>query len=171
MGNEGVPVNNLSFRTCIAWRNLPYIANFAFIILHFAFLSSCAHRGDSVAANVDVSGWGSDTEYSVVYNNRDSLSLRELSLFVLHERSFATTNDSLLLTITTVTPDSLVWSEELAFYPDRLKTAEAGRFHETARPYRSRVTLGRKGPYTFTFSHRNTIPVEGIKGIGLTIDN
>ncbi len=152
------------------------INNFPFSISHFPLLlcaalavCRCSHTCESVVADVDITGWGNDTEYSVVYDNMDSLSQRELSIFVFHERSFAAATDSLLLTVTTVTPDSLVYSEEWVFRPDRRRAEGYAAFHETVAPYRSRVVLGRKGAYLFTFSHRDASPVKGLKGIGITV--
>jgi hypothetical protein len=143
--------------------------NFAFCILHcvlpLAAMIGCSRGADSVVADVNRAGWARGTEYSVVYYNRDSLSERELSIFVLHDRAFAEEVDYPVLTIETTTPDSLTFSEKLTFRPDMPDGKNL--LHETVRPYRSHVILSRKGLYTFTFSHNNYRAVEGVRGIGL----
>lgn len=137
-----------------------------FVALMFA---SCGHRQGPLAADIERSNWEAGKTYSLVYNNEDTLSLREINIFVVHERFFAERVDSLPIMIATQTPDSIIYSEVWNLYPEPAVPGQTAVWHETKAIYRSSVLLSQGGDYTFTFSHMLLEDLNGVVAIGVDI--
>lgn len=145
-------------------KGLSYIA-----MLVALMLLSCVREPDTVSVFVDPDGWRPEDARTVSYVNKDTLALSEVSLFLTHSRTFGGDMDSLILTVTTVTPDSTVFSENITIHPNPAFISSATLWHETVYPYRSHARLSQAGEYKFLFSHSQTLPVRGVKAIGLII--
>ncbi len=125
--------------------------------------AGCGMTGQAVVVDVDPRGWTQAAELAV--ENDDTLSLRDIALFVRCNVRFV--EDSLTLRIATLTPDSLRCEETLRLgpAPERLPSAVRG---EILTPYRLRVRLPRSGSYRWQVAP--TRPVAGIEAVGIRIE-
>ncbi len=129
--------------------------------------TGCTCEVNSVAVEVNPSGWTGGQTVQAIFPNRDTLSVREISVFMLC--CGRTGSDSLELFLTTITPDSLSVTETIVLYP----SAAVGttRYRQVTRPYRSNIILGKTGEYHFEFSHEYIPSLEGIKAVGINVKN
>lgn len=129
--------------------------------------AGCTSEVTAVSAEVNPSGWDRKQIVQAIFPNKDTLSMREIEVFMLSNGRVG--SDSLELFLTTVTPDSLTVTERIVLYPSR--EPDNTRYHQTSTPYRSNVLLAKAGEYRFEFRHEYISPVEGIKAIGVNIKN
>lgn len=143
-----------------------FIAAAAFVTL----LSVLPEDGNSIAAEVDAEGWNYEDAAELVYYNTDTLSLRQLSLFVRADGGFAERNAPLTFEISTLSPDSLFVSETWTLYPER-GGAEflSKQYYDYEQPYRCNALLSKKGIYRFRVSHSEAEPIAGIWAVGINI--
>lgn len=130
--------------------------------------TGCMSAGNSAAAEVDPAGWHRNDVRTVVFPNTDTVSLRNIEVFIVCDETFAYSNDSLVLSVTTTTPDSLRAAETLVIRPADKGHVESPGYREYSFPYRNDALLSREGDYLFGFSHDGTV-VKGLKAIGVTV--
>lgn len=151
-------MTRMAIRTCrhrSALRSC--IAAIAAIVLH-----GCGTPAQLSVADVDPHAW--QKAASLVIENRDTLTLRDIDLFVRSTGQFA--EDTLSVRIVSLSPDSLRCEERLLLtIPPRTRTA--ARLHESTTPYRSRALLPRSGCYRLTVVPLR--PARGIEAIGVRI--
>ena len=124
--------------------------------------SGCVTPHQSTAADVNPARWDSPSE--IVIPNADTLTLRDMGLYLRCNERFG--EDTLTLRIAVFTPDSLRYEEPftLAIPPT---TAPASLAREAAVPYRSRVVFARTGDYRIRITPSR--PVRGVEAIGINI--
>ena len=106
--------------------------------------------------------WEEVEEFTFV--NDDTLSLRDIAIVLRYNRREVT--DTLSLNIVTISPDSLVLSEDMTLRIPRLGDMRPA---EQSFPYRRSVVLQRRGEYRFRLTPR--AKAEGIGSVGLLITN
>ncbi len=120
------------------------------------------HHHQSSAADVDPAGWREAVEFCLP--NADTLTLRDLFLFVRHDERF--TEDTLTVRIALRSPDSLRHEELYPLVIQRHATA-AALSSETQIAFRRRVRFGHEGDYYLTITPLR--PARGIRAIGVNI--
>lgn len=126
--------------------------------------SACRPVGESAATDVDPRRWAAPA--TVVLSNADTLTERDLTLFLRCDDRF--TDDTLTLKIALRTPDSLLFEEYFRFTSSRGRFPAAVR-REAAAAYRRRAVLGRSGIYRLTLTPCR--PVRGVEAAGMHIAN
>lgn len=132
-------------------------------------LCSCGNDPVSISVDVSLAGWQPGERYSLNYYNTDTISGRNISVFIVHRRQLSPGEGFIPLTITTVTPQGKEIEEVWTFYPDLRLRDKTSVWHESRQLYRSDAVLGEAGEYTFTFSLDSGEEVRGIKAVGVEI--
>lgn len=145
----------------VSGRCLPFVA----AVCGMLSLAGCSSGSDSLSAAVDPCGWRQGEEREFVFRNTDTVSLRELSLFVVSGGRRSGGCDSLALDVTVRTPDSLEYTERVVvpFRPD----GDAGV--AGCRVFRSHAVLMQEGEYRFVVGHRAQELVRGLRAVGIEI--
>lgn len=126
------------------------------------FAGGCLSPHHSTAVDVDPNGWRSAAVLRL--ENADTVSLRDLRLFLRCNDRFA--EDSFTIRIAVCTPDSLRFEE--TFRIDLLRTeGPAALARERIIPYRSRVRFARKGHYLLSVEPLR--PLRGVEAVGANI--
>lgn len=131
-------------------------------ILLSLLATGCISQHQSYVANVDAQEWCTPARIAVP--NSDTLSARQLDIFVRYTDEFAA--DSLTLIITTLTPDTLLLRERVSFRLGRRESPAALAQLQTLH-YRDNVVLSRSGVYNFYI--RPAHPYGGVEAIGVNI--
>ena len=125
-------------------------------------LWSCEAPVQLTVADVNPGGW--EEAATIVIENRDTVALRDIELFVRSAGRFA--EDTLSVRIVAHSPDSLRCEERLLLtIPQRARSAT--RIRERVTPYRRRAVLPRTGPYRLTIAPVR--PAHGIEAVGVRI--
>lgn len=140
--------------------NLP-----AAVALCLLLLAACKNEGVSVGAPVDPRGWNYGEEKTVVYMNTDTISLRQLSVFVVRDAGWKV--EELDLEVTVVTPDSLAMTETVPII--RKSSESSRRLNTVSQVYRCDVVFNKIGEYRFALGHHVAEPVRGIRAVGIEI--
>ena len=137
------------------WLLLPAVA---------LFTVACG-SGDKRHAEVhDIEGevWNHTEEF--VYNNQDSLAVRDIAITVRYDMDYVA--DSVPLRILTISPDSLIYEEPFTLHIPHLADMYP---EEQTFIYRRNVTLRNKGDYRFRITPE--APVEGIMAVGMVVSD
>lgn len=122
--------------------------------------SGCVTQHSSAVCDVDPFAWSAPAE--ILYANTDSLNMADMELFLrCNERM---TEDTLTVSIVTLTPDSLRFEERLQLHIPRTRDI-AALTREAVIPYRNRVRLARTGDYRIRITPVR--PVKGIEAVGI----
>lgn len=123
-------------------------------------MCSCLAPQNSLMVGVDMRSW-SGAE-SLVYENNDTLTLRNLNIVLRYNDNFR--QAILLLKIVVTTPDARHFEEVVEL---RLQHPSAALTVATTEsvPYRESVLLNQKGDYTFTFEPQSE--VRGVEAVGI----
>ena len=121
---------------------------------------ACLAPQNALMAGVDISEW-SDAA-TVVYNNSDSLVMRNLNIALRYNDTFK--ESALPLKVGITTPDARYFEEEVTLQINHPRTALTVATTESL-PYRSDVVLAQKGDYIFTFTP--LAKVRGVEAVGL----
>lgn len=116
-------------------------------------------------ADVDPRGWRTDAPATITFLNGDTAAMYDMVLLVRVDNTFS--SRTLPVVIRTITPDSVRFEEKLNL-PLKPPTILKDDFYEAVIPYRSDMTLGRTGKYTFEISTRAD-GISGIWGIGISM--
>lgn len=123
--------------------------------------SGCTDSSHSMCVVVNPAGWRADDEACMVYDNTDTLSFRELSVYSVwtagNER-----REPLVLDVAIMTPDSL-WFEQQVEVPS---VAGGGIGEQT---FRAHALLGRTGEYRFVVKHAGPSAVDELRAVGIEI--
>lgn len=130
-----------------------------------ALLVGCSDGPVSISASVDPRGWNKDDVKAVVYQNSDTTSMRDIVLFVACDRNM---HADIPLEITTVTPDSLRFSEQFLFEPSAAD--DASDFIVKRVIYRANSLFAREGGYVFRIRRLGSEPLKGIRAVGIEIE-
>lgn len=133
------------------------------------FLASCLSPVDSAVASVDPSGWLPDDTLCVRWTNGDTLSKVSVGILLRYDRRLLQNSDTLSVWVETTSADSLTVCERYRFLPADLVCSTSSGLQEATLPYRHNVVLNRKGTYRFAFRQGETLPIEGIWAIGVTV--
>ena len=125
-------------------------------------LCSCIAPQNAAMVGVDVRSWVKVK--SVVYENSDTLSLRNLNIAIRYNDNFEET--SLPLKVVIMSPDTRIFEETITLQLLRPSTALAISTTESL-PYRTNVSFGQKGTYVFAF--KPLTEVRGIEAIGIEL--
>lgn len=125
-------------------------------------MCSCLAPQNSLMVGVDMRSW-SGAE-SLVYENNDTLTLRNLNIVLRYNDNFR--QAVLPLKIVVTTPDARHFEEVVEL---RLQHPSAALTVATTEsvPYRESVLLNQKGDYTFTFEPQSE--VRGVEAVGIKI--
>ena len=132
-------------------------------VLAVVLLGSC-RTTDSVVAMGDVSINGWSEPVSVTYNNGDTSSPLDLDVTLHINRRFEV--QSIAVEITTLTPDSLRYSESVTL-PVRVRwPSNRAKTTDIALPYRRDVHFAHKGEYHISL--RPLQDIVGVEAAGIT---
>ncbi len=130
-----------------------------------AFTPGCG-RSESRYSPVDPTGWNGADAVTVCISNTDTLSLRNMDIFVAYDPA-NTECGEVTFEITVTTPDSLRFTDTLGLrLPDSGATA-GNAMHTATAAYRHDARLLREGEYIFTIRHTSPQPLRGIRGVGI----
>ena len=129
----------------------------AFIAIAFV---GCIAPQNAIMVGVDLKSW-SKAE-SIIYENADTTSLRNLNIALRYNEDFRQT--SLPLKVTITTPDARYFEEEVTLQLERPSMAIAVTASESI-PYRTGVLLNQSGFYTISFEPLSE--VRGVEAIGI----
>lgn len=129
--------------------------------------TGCKESVGSVCAPVNPGGWNAGEEKRVIFLNSDTVSFREIKLFVAYDGSLEYP-DELNVEVGITTPDSLVFTERVSV-PFSCRR-ERG-LNVSSRTYRADVVLDKTGEYGFSFRHGNPEPVRGVRAVGIEVTN
>ncbi len=132
------------------------------MLISLIVVGGCVASHQSVVTDIDVRGW-SDTE-CIVMNNSDTSTLRDIELFARYSPSLV--DDSVTLSINTISPDSTTYSEELKIYFDSSMN-ERSASKMGIYPYRRRVVWRQLGSYQIEITP--SAHVKGIEAMGINI--
>lgn len=123
-------------------------------------MCSCLAPQNSLMVGVDMRSWSSAE--SLVYENNDTLTLRNLNIVLRYNDNFR--QAVLPLKIVVTTPDARHFEEAVEL---RLQHPSAALTVATTEsvPYRESVLLNQKGCYTFTFEPQSE--VRGVEAVGI----
>ena len=118
-----------------------------------------------VMEDVSTSGW--DNPVTLHYNLKDQLDseIKAENMSVMLRVCHKFKAERLDLEITTMTPDSLSYSEQVSLPVDFEWQGSISRSVEIELPYRREVELRLRGEYIITL--RPNSPVEGIESVGI----
>lgn len=125
-------------------------------------LCGCEAPAQLSVADVDPHSW--QEAATLVIGNRDTLTLRDIDLFVRSTGQFA--EDTLSVRIVSLSPDSLRCEERVLLTIPPC-TRPAARLRESTTPYRHRALLPRSGCYRLTIVPLR--PARGIEAIGVRL--
>lgn len=131
-----------------------------------AMLTGCSGGSVSICADTDPCGWKQDESKTMIYNNSDTTSMRDIGLFISCSNDF---NEIIQFEITTITPDSLRFSEKFLFNPTQ--TGNRNNFTVKHAPYRTGSIFSRSGGYVFRIRPLCDKPLKGIRAVGMEIVN
>ena len=129
------------------------------IVCAVAFVG-CIAPQNAIMVGVDLKSW-SKAE-SIIYENSDTTSLRNLNIALRYNDNFRQTTLPLKVTITT--PDARYFEEEVTLQLERPNMAIAVTATESI-PYRTDVLLNQSGYYTISFEPLSE--VRGVEAIGI----
>ena len=123
-------------------------------------MCSCLAPQNSLMVGVDMRSW-SGAE-SLNYENRDTISIRNLDIALRYNDNFK--QAVLPLKIAVTTPDARYFEEIVELQLQHPSTALSVATTESV-PYRADVLLSQKGCYTFTFEPQSE--VRGVEAVGI----
>lgn len=125
-------------------------------------LCSCLAPQNTAMVGVDMHSW--TKVKSVVYENSDTISLRNLNIAIRYNDNFV--DKSLPLKVVIMSPDTRIFEETITIQLHHPSTALAVSTTES-RPYRTNVAFGQKGTYVFAF--KPLAEVRGVEAIGIEL--
>lgn len=131
------------------------------IVLAIA-MCSCLAPQNAQMVGVDMRSWSNAA--SIVYDNSDTLSLRNINIALRYNDNFK--QATLPLKITVTTPDAHHFEEVVSFSLQHPRTALTVATTESL-PYRADALLNQKGCYTFSFEPQSA--VRGVEAIGIEL--
>ena len=123
-------------------------------------MCGCLAPQNSLMVGVDMRSWSG--EASLVYENSDTLTLRNLNIAIRYNDYFKQT--ALPLKIVVTTPDARCFEESVELQLQHPATVLTVATTESV-PYRTDVLLSQKGCYSFTFEPQSE--VRGVEAIGI----
>lgn len=130
-------------------------------------MQGCMDSEGFAVTEIDPAGWSE--EVRVPYLNEDTVSMRSIDLFIIHDRRFPDPRFQTDILLTVMSPDSVSVTERVEVYPGGKARGNTSGYTEARFPYRRSVLLSQAGDYTFSFIHTAAVPIEGIKAVGVTI--
>lgn len=130
-------------------------------------LTGCKESVGSVCDAVNPCGWNTGEEKRVIFLNSDTVSQRELKLFVAYDGSLEYPAE-LNVEVGVTTPDSLVFTETV---PMPFACRHDQGLNVSSRIYRAGAVLDKEGEYSFSFRHGNSEPVRGVRAVGIEVTN
>ena len=126
-------------------------------------MCSCLATHNSRMVGVGIRSWSGVA--SVVYDNSDTLTLRNLNIAIRYNDNFKQAELPLKIGITT--PDARHFEEVVKLQLQHPSTALTVATTESL-PYRTDVLLNQKGRYTFSFEPQSE--VRGVEAIGIELE-
>lgn len=123
-------------------------------------VTGCLAPQNAIMVGVDLKSW--DKTESLIYENSDTISLRNLNIALRYNENFRQATLPLKIAITT--PDARYFEEEVTLQLSRPNMAIAITATESI-PYRTDVILNQKGFYTISFEPLSE--VRGVEAIGI----
>ena len=138
-------------------RPITHLRTAAVAIIAMLVFVQCRTEQSAVAmGDVSIDGW--DNPITVIYKNTEADRLCDLGVTLHINRRFAT--DSVALEITTLTPDSLRYSEVITLPAKAEWPSKQSTTMDMAIPYRHDVRLMHEGEY-----HIILRPLQSIAGV------
>lgn len=107
--------------------------------------------------NVEISGWSSAAVLRM--DNQDTLSRRDLSIFLRFVPNYLSAN-RVTLNVVTTAPDHTMIAERVTFVLEGEEGSRGGEQRLSLYPYRQNVMFGQVGEYRISI-----YPVESIEGV------
>ncbi len=133
---------------------------YALILLAMVGSVGCIASHQSVVEDVNVEWWGESKEFSI--NNIDTVTLRDMEIFVCYYPSMVADSISLIVDITT--PDTLTLRERVTIYLNN-KPSERSQSRITQRIYRDNIVWSELGEYTIGITPASNY--HGISAVGI----
>ncbi len=145
-------------------RPITHLRTAAMAIIAMLVFVQCRTEQSAVAmGDVSIDGW--DNPITVTYKNTEADRLRDLGVTLHINRRYAT--DSVALEITTLTPDSLRYSEVVTLPAKAEWPSKQSTTMDIAIPYRHDVRLMHEGEYYIIL--RPLQSIEGVEAAGINL--
>lgn len=145
-------------------KGLKLATGIAFLLLPIA-VTGCREDSVNISTPVNPRGWKPDDVKSVIYRNSDTTSLRNIVLFLSCDKNL---KGNIPLEITTVTPDSMRFTEGFMF---ESSDEAGGDFTVKRAEYRNDNLFSREGGYVFRIRQTGSQPIKGIRAVGIEIES
>ncbi len=132
-----------------------------------AVMAGCieAPKLNVFVADTDPTGWNSNAKITIP--NEDSISMRDLYIFLRVEPQVR--RDSLNLRVVTTTPDKRAYAESITIYLRNRSRNHRAATQFVERLYRSDVVWSQVGEYTINIYP--TSRARGVEAVGVRIEN
>ena len=130
-------------------------------------MSGCGTQSTSMSVPIDPAGWRSGSLRVLRFNNTDTVTLRDLTLFVVHDNRAAGYETCLDMEVEVQSPDGTKFNENVKVEIDR--SDEKNIIRQSSSTYRREVRLKDSGEYRILLRNRNSLPVRGVRAVGIEI--
>ena len=133
----------------------------------FAITGCGTGSGVSISVPIDPTGWDTGSMRVVRFQNSDTLMLRDLKLFVIHDNKISDYTNELEFGVEMHTPGGKRFNENVKVEIDR--SDEKNTMRESSRTYRTGVILSDTGEYRIILKNMSQHPLRGVRAVGIEI--
>lgn len=138
-----------------------------FLIVGAALFTGCLSPHNIYVSDVNERGWSSADKVSVVYDNQDTVSTRNIDVVFRHSKRFE--YDRLVVSVNVVSPAGMKWCDTIGLKSYTGDNSDS-YYYEIEQPYRKNVVFSEQGRYMIEF--RPVISgseIKGVSAIGINI--
>ena len=131
-------------------------------------LAGCRTHGNiSVSAPTDPTGWDIGSMRVVRFQNHDTLTPRDLTLFMVHDTRTADDAHTVKIEVEMHTPHGTKFSENITVGIDR--PDQKNTINQSSRTYRTKAILSDTGEYRIVLKNKALRPLRGVRAVGIEI--
>ena len=135
--------------------------------LVFALAGCRTHDNISVSVPTDPSGWGTGSMRVVRFQNHDTLTPRNLTLFVVHDSRTTDDTHTVDIEVEMHTPHGAKFSEDVTVSVDH--PDEKNTIRQSCRTYRTDAILNDTGEYRIVLKNKTLHQLRGVRAVGIEI--
>ena len=143
-----------------------FIKGYVCVLLMFA-MSGCGTDSTSMSVPIDPAGWKHGSMRVLRFHNTDTVSLRDITLFVVYDNRAAEAENCLDMEIEVHSPGGTKFNENVKVAIDR--PDEKNIIRQSSTTYRRGVRLIDSGEYRIILKNRNSLPIRGVRAAGIEI--
>lgn len=142
-------------------------AGLKIFIIIAVFFTGCLSPHNIYVSDVNELGWSSADKISVIYDNRDTVSFRNIDIVFRHSKHFE--YDRLVVSVNVVTPAGMRWCDTIGLKSYTGDNSDS-YYYEIEQLYRKNVVFSEEGQYLIEF--RPVVSgneIKGVSAIGVNI--